>query len=274
MKENDLEVNGYSVISNEDSKAIIEMSADVMSDMMAMTDMQASDLLSKSKEMMNVVVEYKELMMMYTCAMKEIRTKFDVLNTEFNVRYQRNPIKFINTRLKRTTSLADKMDRMDIPFSLDNIEEHIHDVAGIRVICSYVDDIYVLAKTLIQQDDIELIAKKDYIAKPKPNGYRSLHLIVSVPVFFADQTKRMKVEVQIRTIAMDFWASLEHQIKYKQEIEEEQAIVRELKDCADIIADTDARMLDLRKRIETNNQEQTEDEILFEKLSKIDMSFE
>lgn len=270
MKEIDLEMNGYPMLAETESKSLLELS----SEMMTVNEGQAMELFNKSKEMMNTVIAYKELRMMYTCAMKEIRTKFDVLNTEFNVRYQRNPIKFINTRLKSTTSIGDKLDRLDIPFSLENIEAHIHDVAGIRVICSYVDDIYVLAKTLIQQDDIELITQKDYIAHPKPNGYRSLHLIVRIPVFFASQTKRMMVEVQIRTIAMDFWASLEHQLKYKHRIDDEKRIVGELKDCADIIADTDARMLAIRKSIESTSQEQTEEDILIEKLSKIDMPFE
>lgn len=270
MKEFDMERNGYPMLAEVESKSLLELSAEMMTG----AEGQTPEIFSKSKEMMNTVIAYKELRMMYTCAMKEIRTKFDVLNTEFNVRYQRNPIKFISTRLKSTASIGDKLDRMDIPFSLENIEEHIHDVAGIRVICAYVDDIYALAKMLIQQDDIELLARKDYIANPKPNGYRSLHLIVRVPVFFASQTKKMTVEVQIRTIAMDFWASLEHQIKYKQVIDDEKRIVGELKECADVIADTDARMLAIRKSLESTGRAQTEEDILIEKLSKIDMPFE
>ena len=166
------------------------------------------------------------------------------------------------------------MGRKNIPFTLDNIEKYINDVAGVRVICSYIDDIYSIAKALIQQDDIKLIEQKDYIAHPKPNGYRSLHLIVSVPVYFAEQKKDMKVEVQIRTIAMDSWASLEHQLRYKQEITNGEEIAQQLKECADLIADIDSRMLDIRTKIEANSSDPTEEEILLKKLSKIDTPIE
>lgn len=228
----------------------------------------------QTKRIMSEVVDYKELMMMYTCAIKEIRTKFDVLNTEFNVRYQRNPINFIKTRIKRSSSIIEKMEKKGLPFSLKNIEENIKDVAGVRVICSYVDDIYELARTFVRQDDITLVEEKDYIANPKPNGYRSYHLIVKVPVFFSNQTKDMMVEVQIRTIAMDFWASLEHQLKYKQEVENEQEIIKELKECSDVIAHTDERMLAIRKDIDANKSIPSEDDILFEKIRKIDLAIE
>ena len=228
----------------------------------------------QTKRIMSEVVDYKELMMMYTCAIKEIRTKFDVLNTEFNVRYQRNPINFIKTRIKRSSSIIEKLEKKGLSFSLKNIEENIKDVAGVRVICSYVDDIYELARTFVRQDDITLVEEKDYIANPKPNGYRSYHLIVKVPVFFSNQTKDMMVEVQIRTIAMDFWASLEHQLKYKQEVENEQEIIKELKECSDVIARTDERMLAIRKDIDANKSIPSEDDILFEKIRKIDLAIE
>lgn len=234
----------------------------------------AEAAMNQTKRLMNGVVEYKELMMMYTCAMKEIRTKFDVLNTEFNVRYQRNPIKFINTRLKRFSSIIEKLEKKGLPFTLRNVQNNIKDVAGVRVICSYVDDIYAISDTFVRQDDITLVEQKDYIANPKDNGYRSLHLIVTVPVFFANQTKDMMVEVQIRTIAMDFWASLEHQLRYKQEVENEEAIMAELKECAEIIAGTDERMLKIRKNIDMSKSVPSEDEILFEKLKKIDLAIE
>ncbi len=231
-------------------------------------------MMDRSIEILNFLVEFKELMMMYKCAIKEVKTKFEVLDTEFKIRYQRNPINFIDSRLKRTTSIIEKMGRKNIPFSIENIEKYIHDVAGVRVICSYVDDIYSIAEALIQQDDIVLIEKKDYIANPKPNGYRSLHLIVSVPVYFAEQKKDMKVEVQIRTIAMDSWASLEHQLKYKKHVTDCEEIARQLKECADLIADIDSRMLDIRKKIEENSNDPTEEEILLNKLSKIDTPIE
>ena len=223
-----------------------------------------------AKRMLETAVEYKELRMMYACAIKEVQTKFEVLETEFKVRYQRNPISSIQTRLKSSSSVIEKMIRKGIPFSMENLEEQIQDLAGIRVICSYVDDIYALAQALTSQDDITLIEEKDYIQTPKPNGYRSLHLIVSVPVFFSQQKRQIKVEVQIRTIAMDFWASLEHQMKYKREIPDQQHIVAQLKNCAEDIARVDREMMDIRRRLEESVDEPTEDDILIARLKKLD----
>ena len=226
---------------------------------------------SQTKQIIGTMVEYKELMMMYTCAIKEVKTKFDVLNTEFNVRYRRNPIEFISTRLKRTTSIAEKLQKKGLAMTPQNIEDNLSDVAGVRVICAYIDDIYAIADALIKQDDITLIARKDYIADPKPNGYRSLHLIVSVPVFFAEEKRDMRVEVQIRTIAMDFWASLEHQLKYKQAVDNEQEIVDRLRACAEVIASTDSEMLSIRSEIEQAADIPSEDDILFEKMKNFDV---
>ena len=223
-----------------------------------------------AKRMLETAVEYKELRMMYACAIKEVQTKFEVLETEFKVRYQRNPISSIQTRLKSSSSVIEKMIRKGIPFSMENLEEQIQDLAGIRVICSYVDDIYALANALTSQDDITLIEEKDYIQTPKPNGYRSLHLIVSVPVFFSQQKRQIKVEVQIRTIAMDFWASLEHQMKYKREIPDQQHIVAQLKNCAEDIARVDREMMDIRRRLEESVDEPTEDDLLIARLKKLD----
>ncbi len=234
------------------------------------SDAELDALFEQSKLLVNTIVDYKELMMVYSCAIKEIRTKFEVLNAEFNIRYQRNPINFINTRLKRSSSIAAKLDKLGLPFDPETIEKNLHDIAGVRVICSYVDDIYLLAKSLIQQDDIHLIKEKDYIANPKPNGYRSLHLIVTVPVFFANQRKDVEVEVQIRTIAMDFWASLEHQLKYKHHVENEADIVKQLKECADLISTTDYRMLSIRQNIEKHSSAPSEEEVLLQKLKKLD----
>ena len=137
------------------------------------------------KKMAGTVVDYKEMRMRYSCAIKEVRTKFDVLNSEFNVRYRRNPITSINSRLKSSASIMDKLNRKGLAFTVENVEENLYDVAGIRIVCSYVDDIYVLAQALAKQDDITVIREKDYIKNPKPNGYRSYHMIVSVPVFFS-----------------------------------------------------------------------------------------
>ena len=206
-------------------------------------------LYDRAKSMMWSMVQYKELQMLYSCALKEIQTKFEVLDTEFKLEYNRDPISSISTRLKRTESIMDKLERKGLPFTLAAIEEHIHDMAGIRVICSYIDDIYLIADALLRQDDITLIAKKDYIEHPKENGYRSLHLIVEVPVFLTNHKKPMKVEVQIRTIAMDFWASLEHQLRYKKDVVFTDEMAKELKFCADLSAELDRRMDHLRESV-------------------------
>lgn len=229
-------------------------------------------IFDQTKNLMDMLVEYRELMMMYTCAIKEVRTKFEVLDTEFSVRFERNPISTIRTRLKHTNSIVGKLEKNNLAFSLKNIEMYVNDVAGIRVVCSYIDDIYEIANSLLAQDDITLVKRKDYIVYPKPNGYRSLHLIVKVPVFFANEKKDMKVEVQIRTIAMDFWASLEHQLKYKQDIPNQNEIVAQLKNCADVIASTDEEMLGIRQKIEAGYDVQTEEDILLEKLSRMDVN--
>ena len=227
--------------------------------------------MDEARRILEMMVGYKELRMMYACALKEIRTKFDVLNTEFNVRNKRNPIASVSTRLKSTESTARKLIARGYPLTFESVEKNITDIAGIRVICSYIDDIYTIADALLKQDDIRLIARKDYIKNPKPNGYRSLHLIVSIPVFFAEQKKDVTVEVQIRTIAMDFWASLEHQIKYKKDIPGQEEVVGRLKDCADVIARTDEQMLELRKKIETAEDLPSEEEELLDKLKKFDI---
>ena len=164
--------------------------------------------------------------------------------------YNRNPFETIKSRLKKPISIIDKMRRKGMPLSVENIERTLNDIAGVRVICSFPDDIYALAAMLVKQDDIKLIEKKDYIAHPKPNGYRSLHLIVEVPIFLSNCKKYMRVEVQFRTIAMDFWASLEHKLKYKKEIDHSEEIAQELEACAEIISSMDERMQEIRNRIE------------------------
>ena len=229
-------------------------------------------IFDKQIKLAGTVVDYREMRMRYSCAIKEVRTKFDVLNSEFNVRYQRNPIASISSRLKSSSSIMEKLARKGLDFTVDNVEATLYDVAGIRVVCSYVDDIYVLAHALAKQDDITVIKEKDYIKHPKENGYRSYHMIVSVPVFFSDETKDMAVEVQIRTIAMDFWASLEHQLKYKQEVPNQQEIVSRLTDCAERIAEIDRQMYQVRQQIEMSEDKPTEEEILLEKLRRIDIA--
>ena len=223
-----------------------------------------------ARRMLETAVDYKELRMMYSCAIKEVQTKFEVLNTEFSILYKRNPISSMQTRLKSSASTIEKLHRKGLSFSLENLEEHIQDMAGIRIVCSYVDDIYTLANALISQDDITLVEKKDYIANPKPNGYRSLHLIVSVPVFFSQQKRNMKVEVQIRTIAMDFWASLEHQIKYKRGSPDQENIVAKLRTCADDIARIDKEMMDIHQQLEASENQSKEEDSLLSMLRKLD----
>ena len=235
-------------------------------------EMQA--VMNQARKMMDVMVDYSDLRMVYGCALKIVRTKFEVLDSEFEVRNQRNPINFISSRVKSNQSIIGKMIRRGIPLTIENMEKEIQDIAGIRIICSYEDDIYHLADALLRQENVTLLKRKDYIAEPKPNGYRSLHLIVSVPVYFAEQKRDVPVEVQIRTIAMDFWASLEHSMKYKQEIKDQDTIAARLKSCADRIAELDEEMQDIRRQIESGKDVHSEEEELLQRLGKIDRIFE
>ena len=193
----------------------------------------------------------KRLMAYYRCAIMEVETKFNVLNEEFSLEYDRNPIETIKTRLKSTESIIKKLVRRNFPLTVDSIEANLNDIAGVRVVCSFLEDIYLLADCLLQQDDVKLIQVKDYIKNTKPNGYRSLHLIIEIPIFLKDEKKDMRVEVQLRTIAMDFWASLDHKLSYKKDIPEEEAklLRQELLECAQISADLDVRMGEIKNRI-------------------------
>ena len=231
-------------------------------------------LYHQTKKMMGRIVDYKELRMIYACAMKEIKTKFEILNTEFNLQYHRNPINSIQTRLKSTASIVEKLVKLNQSVDIDSIEENIHDIAGVRVICSYIDDVYLVAEALLKQDDITLVARKDYINEPKENGYRSLHLIVKVPVFLAERRLEMEVEVQLRTIAMDFWASLEHQLHYKTDFEGKDELVDDLRKCAETINQTDLEMMQVRSKLESLSDVPTEDEKLFERIRRLDTPIE
>ena len=195
---------------------------------------------------------YVRLMSYYSAAMLEVETKFKVLSIEFNGKFDRNPIETIKTRLKTPKSVVEKMERIGKPVTVESIEKELSDVAGVRVICSFVDDIYKLADMLALQDDIYVLRIKDYIKHPKPSGYRSLHMIVEVPIFLAKEKRYMRVEVQLRTIAMDFWASLEHKLRYKKDIPPEHAleIARQLEHCAKVVSETDQQMLSIRRQIE------------------------
>ena len=197
------------------------------------------------------IMSFNRLMAYYRCAMMEVETKFKVLNEQFSIQYDRNPIETIKTRWKSMDSIAGKLRRKNLPVNIDSIEKNLNDVAGIRIICSFPEDIYMLSDCLLQQDDVTLIEKRDYIKNPKPSGYRSLHLIVEIPIFLENEKRFMRTEVQLRTIAMDFWASLEHKLRYKKNISDEESeyLSRELIECAEISAQLDQRMENIRNRM-------------------------
>ena len=197
--------------------------------------------------------QFEELMMMYECAIKEVQTKLEILDREFSVRYRRNPISSIESRIKSPMSIYRKLHRDGLTVSVKNISRNLNDVAGIRIICNFIDDIYDIVRMVAKLDDLRVIETKDYIRTPKDNGYRSYHMIVEVPVFFSRSKQIMKVEIQIRTIAMNFWASLEHQIRYKKNIENMEGIEeisRELYEAAEIIAQTDRKMQNIKNKID------------------------
>lgn len=194
--------------------------------------------------------QFEELMMIYQCAIQEVTTKLEILSHEMSVRQRRNPIESIKYRIKKPQSIAEKLLRLDKEITLESISENLNDVAGVRVVCPFIDDIYTVANMLTQQDDVTLLAVKDYIKNPKKNGYRSYHMIIEIPVFFSDKKQNIKVEVQIRTIAMDFWATLEHQVKYKKDIPDPEGIALRLHKCAEVISATDEEMQNIAKHIE------------------------
>lgn len=211
------------------------------------------DFIQKNKKPMDKLLSY------YACAIMEVETKFRVLDHQYSLEYDRNPIEDIKSRVKSWESLIKKVRRKEIPLTLSSIEENIHDIAGVRVVCSFPDDIYMLADCLLNQDDITLIEKKDYIKNPKPGGYRSLHLIISVPIFLQDEKRMVTVEVQLRTIAMDFWASLEHKIYYKFEGNAPDYLEQELKACADMADMLDNKMFSLNQAITKIAEEQAKE---------------
>lgn len=212
-------------------------------------DLVASD---DTESFLASALPFQKLMMQYRCAMLEVQTKFEVFDNELSLYGDRNPIETISCRMKRPVSIVEKLKRKKLDISIQNIQENIFDIAGIRVICSFTEDIYILAEKICQQDDIRLIKKKDYIRNPKANGYRSLHLILEVPVFFAEEKKWMPVEVQFRTIAMDFWASIEHKLQYKKNLSEaiSTGISEDLCQCAEEIHKMDLRMQAINHRME------------------------
>lgn len=194
--------------------------------------------------------EYLGQMQLYNAGIKEIKTKLEILDDEFRVRYDYNPIHHIESRLKSPKSILEKLERKDIPVTIASIKNEISDIAGVRVICNYIDDINTIANLLIEQNDIKLIKKHDYIENPKENGYRSLHLVIEVPIFLSSGTCNVAVEIQIRTIAMDFWASLEHKLKYKTSNEVSDSLRYRLKKCAEDIAAIDEEMQQIHREID------------------------
>lgn len=224
-----------------------------------MDNKPASQIVISDKSLEQIERQLKNfrlLMSYYNCAIMEVQTKLNVLNEEYSLQHDRNPIESIKSRLKEPQSIVNKLERKGLPFSLKAIEENINDVAGLRVICSFPEDVYTVANNLLKQDDIKLIEKKDYILTPKPNGYRSLHLIVEIPIFLANEKKPMKVEVQLRTIAMDCWASLEHKLKYKKDFEFTDEMKDQLFECAVISARLDAKMDAIRKKVYEEQEHQ------------------
>lgn len=208
-------------------------------------------------EIREIATKAAVLMSYYKCAALEIETKFKVLDEQFSIAKERNPIESIKSRIKSIPSIREKLHRRNLPLSLDSISENLNDIAGVRVICGFIDDIYMLADCLLQQDDIKLIAKKDYIKNPKPNGYRSLHLIVEIPIFLYNEKKFMRVEVQLRTIAMESWANLEHRLRYKKNLspsthEKTAALLNE---CASLSESLDQKMQLIRDIIDDEQKQ-------------------
>lgn len=203
-----------------------------------------------SAEFQRMVDDFFSIQCRYSAAMKEVQTKLEILDDEFQMKHKRNPIHHIESRLKSIQSMMEKLSRKQYAVSMQSAVENLTDIAGIRVICSYVQDVYTVARLLTTQDDVKLVELRDYIRQPKANGYRSLHLIVEVPVFLQEGRMMIPVEVQIRTIAMDFWASLEHSMRYKARGSVPADICEELQEVGEDIAALDRKMQAIHDRIE------------------------
>lgn len=199
-------------------------------------------MLPQTTDNLNMAAQYRQIMCFYQSGIDQLTVKLQILSNEFQVGYDRNPIKDITSRVKTPESILEKMQRKNLPLTMSCMMNFVHDIAGVRVTCPLISDVYYVAKMLTNQSDIEVVEIKDYITNPKKNGYRSLHLIVMVDVYFSDQKRRVPVEIQIRTIAMDFWASVEHQLRYKKDREFTEKMEKELKMCAELMSDADTRM--------------------------------
>lgn len=219
---------------------------------MDLADFFAIDKLSEHDEehLLQSAMQLQQMMMLYEAGIREIKTKLDILSDESHLSGKPSPIDSIKSRIKTPRSIIGKLKRRGFPISLQSMMENLNDIGGIRVICPFIEDIYTVADMLMRQDDLTLIERKDYIQNPKPNGYRSLHLILEVPIFLSDRTQPVHIELQLRTIAMDFWASLEHQLRYKSNVEVPAHISDDLKACADVIAATDEEMQRIAKELQ------------------------
>jgi len=204
------------------------------------------------------VTSWTEVILVYTAALKEIGTKLEILNDEFKHVHRYNPIEHIKSRIKTSESIVKKLKRHGYESTIENMVQYVNDIAGVRIICSFTSDIYRIAEMISNQNDIKILSIKDYIKNPKESGYKSYHMLVSIPIFLSDRKVDTKVEIQIRTVAMDFWASLEHKIRYKFEADAPQHIKDELVECARMVSDLDARMLSLNDEIQALIQEQNE----------------
>ena len=216
--------------------------------------MQTNNRMSVDEYLSQLHADYDpvySLLMNYQCAVMEVETKFNILNNRLSIQGEHNPIESIKSRVKSLDSIIRKLEKLGLPIAVESVEENLFDVAGVRVICSFVDDIYQIEKCFLAQEDITLIKRKDYIQNPKPSGYRSLHLIIKTPIYTENGKKDMFVEVQMRTIAMDFWASLEHKLRYKKNLNPKtaEALAKELEECAEVSAKLDEKMLQIRDRI-------------------------
>lgn len=201
------------------------------------------------EKIMEQLFQFLELEHLFESAIKEVKTKLEILDSEFKTKYDHNPIHHLEDRVKSPQSIMEKLNRKGLSFSCDNARQALNDIAGVRVVCNYIDDIYTVADLLTAQDDVKLVKRKDYIKNPKPNGYRSLHLVIETPVYLSEKKEMVNVEVQIRTIAMNFWATLEHDLKYKTDSVVSAELAEQLKNCAETIADTDRQMQDIYKTL-------------------------
>ncbi|MBR2046749.1 MAG: GTP pyrophosphokinase family protein [Agathobacter sp.] len=205
------------------------------------------------------IESWESLMFLYNSALKEVTTKLEILNDEFVHVHKYNPIEYIKSRIKSPESIVKKLKRHNLEINVDNMINNINDIAGVRIVCSFTSDIYQIAEMIGKQNDLTVIYVKDYIRNPKPSGYKSFHMLVSVPIFLGEEVVDTRVEIQIRTIAMDFWASLEHKIYYKFEGHAPEYISQELRDCAQIVSELDLKMLQLNEEITKAKKQQEEE---------------